>query len=87
VTRAEVTPAQRPFEFMLNALRLLDGVERELYERHTGLALEALAPALERLVARGLLLDPAVGRLGPTAAGLRFLNDLLVEFLPGETGT
>ena len=86
VTRAEVTPAQRPFEFMLNALRLLDGVETELYENHTGLALEALAPILEGLVARGLL-DPAPGRLAPTAAGLRFLNDLLVEFLPGETGT
>ncbi|MCP5327651.1 MAG: radical SAM family heme chaperone HemW [Sinobacteraceae bacterium] len=87
VTRTAVTPAQRPFEFMLNALRLVEGVETGLYERRVGSGLEELAPSLRRLTERGLLVDPATGRLGATAAGLRFLNDLLVEFLPEETGT
>jgi putative oxygen-independent coproporphyrinogen III oxidase len=87
---ATVTPvdaAQLPFEFMLNALRLVDGVELELYERHTGQAWAGIAPTVERLAGRGLLLDPAGGRLQATPRGLQFLNDLLVEFLPAETGT
>jgi putative oxygen-independent coproporphyrinogen III oxidase len=87
VTATPVPPAQRPFEFMLNALRLLDGVEVELYERHTGLAWESVAPTVAQLVGRGLLVDPAGGRLQSTPRGLQFLNDLLLEFLPAETGT
>jgi oxygen-independent coproporphyrinogen-3 oxidase len=86
VTRTEVDAAQRPFEFMLNALRLVGGVEAELFERHAGLPLAAVAPALQRLTRRGLL-DPASDRIVPTATGLRFLNDVLVEFLPEESGT
>ena len=86
---ATVTPvaaAQLPFEFMLNALRLIDGVEPRLYRAHTGQPWAGIAPTVERLVRRGLLADPAAGRLQPTAQGLQFLNDLLVEFLPAETG-
>jgi len=87
VTVTAVAPAQRPFEFMLNALRLLEGVEAALFERHTGLAWAAIAPTVGRLAERGLLQDPTGGRLQPTGRGLQFLNDLLVEFLPAETGT
>ena len=87
VTRTAVPDSQRPFEFLLNALRLVDGVETTLYERHTGLSLASLQPGLQDLAARGLLQDPGLGRIAPTAMGLRFLNELLVEFLPAETGT
>jgi len=87
ITRTEVPVAQRPFEFMLNALRLVEGVEAELYESHAGLPLASLLPGLQRLVDRGLLQDPAGGRIAPTATGLLFLNEMLVEFLPAETGT
>jgi oxygen-independent coproporphyrinogen-3 oxidase len=87
VTVSDVPPAQRPFEFMLNALRLLDGVEIGLYERHTGLPWETVAPTVSGLAGRGLLADPAGGRLQATDRGLQFLNDLLIEFLPAETRT
>ncbi|MCU0759543.1 MAG: radical SAM family heme chaperone HemW [Steroidobacteraceae bacterium] len=86
VTRTEVPAAQRPFEFMLNALRLVEGVESETFEQRAGLPLESIAPALQRLVARGLL-HVGSGRIAPSALGLRFLNEVLVEFLPAETGT
>ncbi|MBV6303450.1 radical SAM family heme chaperone HemW [Candidimonas humi] len=68
------------FEFMLNALRLKEGVPASLFTERTGLSILAAAPALERAVARGLLAaDPT--RLQATELGWRFLNDLLAEFL------
>ncbi len=86
-TATRVAPAQVPFEFMLNALRLVEGVELELYAHHTGQSWAGVAGTVERLVARGLLEDTAGGRLRPSVRGLRFLNEILVEFLPAETGT
>ncbi len=87
VTVTPVASVQMPFEFMLNALRLVEGVETELFERHTGQPWSAVAATVERLASRGLLEPPARGRLAPTALGLRFLNEILLEFLPAETGT
>jgi len=87
VTRTEVPPSQRPFEFMLNALRLVEGVEPAAFVARTGLDWNAIAPTVDRLAERGLLADPAAGRIVATPLGQRFLNDLLVEFLPAETGT
>lgn len=68
------------FEFMLNALRLKAGVPRSSFTERTGQSLYAIAPAIERAVARGLL-DPDPARLQATELGWRFLNDLLSEFL------
>jgi putative oxygen-independent coproporphyrinogen III oxidase len=68
------------FEFMLNALRLKAGVERSSFIERTGQSIMAIAPAIERAVAKGLLdSDPA--RLRATPQGWEFLNDLLAEFL------
>jgi oxygen-independent coproporphyrinogen-3 oxidase len=80
---APVPAAARPFEFMLNALRLPQGFRRELFASRTGLALETLAPVLTLAAARGLL-EEAGDRWRPTALGLRFLNDLQALFLPAE---
>src|SRR6185312_9986329 len=38
LARRAVTPADLPFEFMLNALRLVEGFERGLFRERTGLA-------------------------------------------------
>ncbi|MGE5318605.1 MAG: radical SAM family heme chaperone HemW [Hyphomicrobiaceae bacterium] len=71
-----------PFEFMMNALRLNEGVPAALFEERTGLPLVVCASALERARAQGLLeTDPAW--LKPTLQGQRFLNDLLAWFLAG----
>jgi hypothetical protein len=47
----------------------------------TGLAWESVAAVLERQRQRGLLEASAAG-YRPSAQGLLFLNDLLLEFLP-----
>lgn len=68
------------FEFMLNALRLSDGVAAELFPARTGLSLELIAPTLARAQRMGLMVeDPA--RLAPTPQGRLFLNNLLELFL------
>lgn len=75
-----VSDAQRPFEFMMNALRLIDGFESPLYEARTGLTIADLAPKLKKLADRGLL-ESSNGGWRATARGQRFLNDVLLEFL------
>lgn len=75
-----VAPQELPFEFMLNALRLKDGVETGLFPAHTGLAFTAVLPPLRRLEERGLV-TLAGGRLRTTETGWRYLNDVLQEFL------
>ena len=73
--------ADLPFEFMLNALRLTEGVPASLFQEHTGQSLATVSAKLERAVQKGLLTaDPA--RLAATPLGLRFLNDLQEIFLP-----
>ena len=70
-----------PFEFLMNVLRLTDGVASELFTQRTGLPLAQLAAARREAEQRGLLhADPA--RLSATREGQLFLNDLLQYFLP-----
>ncbi|WP_018993277.1 radical SAM family heme chaperone HemW [Thioalkalivibrio sp. ALgr1] len=78
-----VPEAELPFEFMLNALRLVEGVPAHCFEERCGLDLTTLEPALGTLRAEGLLVsDPQ--RLQPTERGLAFLNDILERFLPED---
>ena len=75
-----VGPDELPFEFMLNALRLKDGVAAATFADRTGLSLAAIAQPLQAASARGLL-DPDPTRLRATPLGWRFLNDLQEMFL------
>jgi oxygen-independent coproporphyrinogen-3 oxidase len=69
-----------PFEFLMNALRLNDGVELKLFSQRTGLSIATLQEGLSQARLRGLLsADPA--RLTASAQGQLFLNDLLQIFL------
>lgn len=79
-TRMTVEAHELPFEFMMNAMRLLEGVPASLFQERTGLALEAMEAQLLGARQRGLL-DIAESRLIPTERGRRFLNDLLELFL------
>lgn len=70
-----------PFEFLMNVLRLTDGVPSALFTERTGLSTEMLVEGRRKAEARGLLeRDPQ--RLAATAKGQLFLNDLLQLFLP-----
>lgn len=77
-----VDPADRSFEFMLNALRLTGGFAEAQYAARTGLPASALKTRLEALRRRGLVEAPGKGRWRPTSLGRRFLNDLQAAFLP-----
>ncbi|QNQ96901.1 YggW family oxidoreductase [Pseudomonas oryzihabitans] len=76
-----LAPADLPFDFMMNALRLVDGVPAAWYPQRTGQSLDSLAPALAAARRAGLLAEDEQ-RLRPTARGQLFLNDLLQSFLP-----
>jgi putative oxygen-independent coproporphyrinogen III oxidase len=76
-----VAREQLPFEFMLNALRLNEGVPLADYPARTGLPVETISVPLHEARRRGWLIDDPV-RLQATPLGQRFLNDLIETFLP-----
>jgi oxygen-independent coproporphyrinogen-3 oxidase len=82
--RWRVGPEDLHAEFLLNALRLTEGVPSGLYAARTGLSPETLAPRVAEARRRGLM-DRDPGYLRPSALGLRFLDDLLV-LLTAEGG-
>jgi putative oxygen-independent coproporphyrinogen III oxidase len=75
-----VEAAELPFEYMLNALRLVDGVPAADFTERSGLALETIGPALAAARRRGWLNDDPE-KLQTTALGQRFLNDVIASFL------
>ncbi|MEQ1556797.1 MAG: radical SAM family heme chaperone HemW [Gallionella sp.] len=79
-TENQVTRAEIPFEFMLNALRLNEGFDATLFNERTSLSLLAIQRELNVASQRGLLFRDHQ-RIAPTAQGRRFLNDLLEIFL------
>jgi len=75
-----VAVADLPFEYMLNALRLVDGVDLAEFAQTTGLSLQAIAKPLAEGIRRGWLRDEP-GRLHTTPMGQRFLNDVIESFM------
>ena len=71
---------EMPFEFMMNALRLNQGVDAKIYEERTGLSLSDLNQRLISLRQRQLMINDAQ-RLACTVQGHIFLNSVLEEFL------
>lgn len=66
-------------EFMMNALRLCDGVPDVLLEQRTGVPLSAIEDVLQEAAERELL-EVSGGLIRPTALGQTYLNDLLGLF-------
>ena len=75
-----IDAARRPFEYMLNALRLNDGFALAEFEARTGLARADIAARLADASARGWLRVDG-GHVRPTALGRRFGNDVIALFL------
>ncbi len=76
----EVSRADLPFEFMLNALRLRDGFSLQDFAEKTGLPMTAIQHGLEEAERKGLIERDFV-RVKPTVRGFDFLNDLQSLFL------
>jgi oxygen-independent coproporphyrinogen-3 oxidase len=69
------------FEFMLNALRLNDGFDQQLYEQHSGLTFAAIQPRIDRAIEDGLIKQDGA-HIETTGKGKQYLNDLIERFLP-----
>ena len=82
VLHQPVSPADLPFEFMLNALRLTDGFDQTLFESRTGLSWNSVLPNISEANRRGLLESLAEQKWRATELGRHFLNDLIELFLP-----
>ncbi|MFT5172685.1 MAG: putative oxygen-independent coproporphyrinogen III oxidase [Gammaproteobacteria bacterium] len=81
LSRREVPSVDLPFEFMLNALRLVDGFPPALFSQSTGLELDVVKPIVERCQRDGLL-EVSDELIRPSALGQRFLDDLTERFVP-----
>ena len=80
-TAAPIPEGQLAMEFLMNALRLVDGVDRQLLAERTGLApqsAERVARTIDELVRWGLMRSD---RLALTARGYRQLDGVLARFL------
>jgi putative oxygen-independent coproporphyrinogen III oxidase len=80
LTRTPVPPHQLPFEFMLNALRLVEGFEIRTFTSRTGLPWDTVAGTMADLADRGLIVASGTC-YRTTPRGLRFLNDVLLRFV------
>jgi oxygen-independent coproporphyrinogen-3 oxidase len=78
-----VPQSELPFEFMLNALRLVEGFDLQDFTSRTGLPLSRLNAQLEKARGQGLL-QMHESTVRPTELGLRFLNDLQGLFLSSD---
>jgi putative oxygen-independent coproporphyrinogen III oxidase len=83
----EVAAEDMPFEFMLNAMRLRQGIELARFAERCGLPLARLEPGLFEAQRRGLV-ERSLTHVRPTPRGFDFLSDLQALFLPrGGTGS
>ena len=81
LARRVIAGRELPFEFMLNALRLTGGFHAATFAERTGVDWLEIAAPMEAAIARGLILRTATG-YRPSELGLRFLNDVLLGFMP-----
>lgn len=78
--KRNVERSELPFEFMLNALRLREGVSLDLFVERTGLQYAEIAAKIALARQKKLMtIDPS--RLKTTDMGWRFLNELQAIFL------
>ena len=77
-----IAAAELPFEFALNAFRLVDGFAIRLFGERTGLPMQVIQSRLEAAQAKALI-ERDWQWVRPTERGQRFMNELIELFLPG----
>jgi len=83
VAQRPIEAAELPFEFMLNALRLVEGFAADLFAARCGLPLSLIESRLAAAEREGLI-ERSLQRIRPTGRGRGFLNDLVGLFLPAK---
>ncbi len=74
-----VQAADLPFEFMMNALRLVEGVPSAYFAERTGLSFDVVSETVQQLQ-REKLLDDNQEQLKCTPLGFNYLNEVLARF-------
>ena len=74
----EVGEDQVVLEFMLNALRCVEGVDKTVFERSTGRSWQSIEPQWQQLVDQGLV---RADRCATTPLGLRYLDSVVASFI------
>jgi coproporphyrinogen III oxidase-like Fe-S oxidoreductase len=75
-----IEPLDLPAEFMMNALRLKEGVDATLFEQRTALSREVVRQSLEEQRRRGLMEEDTT-KLKATARGFQYLDILIEAFV------
>jgi oxygen-independent coproporphyrinogen-3 oxidase len=84
VARDNIELEDRELEFLMNGLRLYDGVDVSLFSERTGLDYQAIEQGVKKSIADGLIDLVALeqhNKLKATEQGQLFLNELLERFL------
>jgi len=68
-----------PLEFMMNAMRLNHGVQKQFFTERTGISVAAIQHALDKLQKLGFM-EQENNHLMPTEKGHQFLNNILEIF-------
>lgn len=79
----QVNEDEKAFEFMLNALRLMNGFEQDWITSRGLVSLTAITPTINQLKEKGLLTEHQQ-TIMPTELGKRFVNDMVQAFLPNH---
>ena len=75
-----IEPSDLPAEFMMNALRLKEGVDATLFEKRTALSRDVVRQNLEEQRRRGLMEEDTT-KLKATARGYQYLDTLIEAFV------
>lgn len=79
----QIADEDKPIEFMMNALRLIDGVTLDLFKQTTGLSIHTIEKNILKAKTQDLLQIErlsSLGKIKPTEKGLLFLNNLVNLF-------
>lgn len=74
----DIAEDELALEFMMNALRLVQGVDQASFVSRTGLPWSSIAPTWQALVEQGLV---HAQHCGTTPMGLRYLDSVLTSFV------
>ena len=85
VREQKLTQEDLVLEFMMNTMRLTDGIPVRLFRERTGLPLSEAGYGLQAAEQRGLIARDT-HKLGATELGRRYLNDLLQLFMVENDG-
>lgn len=82
---ADIAVVDTGLEFMMNALRLIEGFPLPMFHAHTGIPIDSWHAAINTALEKKWILQKGL-QLQPTELGTNWLNELLELFLPAKNG-